>query len=88
MAQRLGEEGTTILVRSNEQDKIDEAVKKLVELGIEASGFFGDVSRRKDNKNLVETVIHSLFYSFNIDFDLNFVNSKSALRTLNKFLET
>ena len=43
MAQHRGEEGATILVCSNEQDKIDEAVKKLKKLGIEASGFYGDV---------------------------------------------
>ena len=43
MAQHRGEEGATILVCSNEQEKIDEAVKKLKKLGIEASGFYGDV---------------------------------------------
>lgn len=56
MAQHLGQEGATMLVCSDEQDKIDEAIRKLKDLGIEASGVFGDVSRRKDNKNLVETV--------------------------------
>ena len=85
MAQRLGEEGATILVCSNEQNKIDQAVRKLEELGIEASGFFGDVSRREDNKNLVEMVSYSSFYSFNFDFDLNFADSKS---TLNKPFNT
>ena len=36
--------------------KIDEAVKKLKELGIEASGFYGDVSRREDNKYLLKQI--------------------------------
>ena len=69
-------------------DKNDETVRKLKELGIEPTGFLGDISRREDKKSLVETVIYSLSYSFNFDFHLTFVNSKSSLRALNKPFET
>lgn len=49
-------------MRSSSKEKnVDKAVKKLEELGIEASGTVCDVSKREDNINLVKTVMASGF---------------------------
>ena len=52
-------------MRSSSKEKnVDKAVKKLEELGIEASGTVCDVSKREDNINLVKTVMGSGFTWF------------------------
>ena len=52
-------------MRSSSKEKnVDKAVKKLEELGIEASGTVCDVSKREDNINLVKTVMASGFTWF------------------------
>ena len=62
IAQRLGEEGATVLITSNMEKDNDEAVRKLKKLGVDASCTFCDVSKADDNKNLVKTVICSEFW--------------------------
>ena len=57
IAQRLGEEGAKVLISSSKERNVNEAVKNLKELGIEASGTVCDVSKREDNINLVKTVM-------------------------------
>ena len=56
------------MISSSKERNVDEAVKKLEELGIEASGTVCDVSKREDNINLVKTVMDSGFTWFwNVD---------------------
>ena len=56
------------MISSCKEGNVDEAVKKLEELGIEASGTVCDVSKREDNINLVKTVMDSGFTWFwNVD---------------------
>lgn len=55
----MGEEGATILISSSKQENVDDAVKKLKEHGVDASGTVCDVSKRDDTINLVKTVIYS-----------------------------
>ena len=56
------------MISSSKEGNVDEAVKKLEELGIEASGTVCDVSKREDNINLVKTVMDSGFTWFwNVD---------------------
>ena len=62
IAQRLGEEGATVLITSNMEKDNDEAVRKLKKLGVDASCTFCDVSKGDDNKNLVKTVICNEFW--------------------------
>ena len=62
IAQRLGEEGATVLITSNMEKDNDDAVRKLKKLGVDASCTFCDVSKGDDNKNLVKTVICSEFW--------------------------
>ena len=62
IAQRLGEEGATVLITSNMEKDNDEAVRKLKKRGVDASCTFCDVSKGDDNKNLVKTVICSEFW--------------------------
>ena len=57
IAQRLGQEGATVLITSNVEKDNDEAVRKLKKLGIDTSCTFCDVSKAEDNKNLVKTVM-------------------------------
>ena len=57
IAQRLGEEGAKVLISSSKERNVNEAVKNLKELDIEASGTVCDVSKREDNINLVKTVM-------------------------------
>ena len=52
------------MISSCKEGNVDEAVKKLEELGIEASGTVCDVSKREDNINLVKTVMASGFTWF------------------------
>ena len=56
IAQRLGEEGAKVMISSSKKENVDEAVRKLKELGIEANGVVCDVSKRVDTINLVKTV--------------------------------
>ena len=56
IAQRLGEEGTKVMISSSKKENVDEAVRKLKELGVEANGVACDVSKREDAINLVKTV--------------------------------
>ena len=58
IAQRLGQEGATVLISRNGEKDNDEAVRKLKKLGIDTSCTFCDVSKGDDNKNLVKTVIY------------------------------
>ena len=46
-----------MLISSSKEKNVNEAVKNLEELGIEASGTVCDVSNREDNINLVKTVM-------------------------------
>lgn len=52
------------MISSCKEGNVDEAVKKLEELGIEASGTVCDVSKREDNINLVKMVMGSGFTWF------------------------
>ena len=52
------------MISSCKEGNVDEAVKKLEELGIEASGTVCDVSKREDNINWVKTVMGSGFMWF------------------------
>ena len=52
------------MISSCKEGNVDEAVKKLEELGIEASSTVCDVSKREDNINLVKTVMGSGFTWF------------------------
>lgn len=56
IAQRLGEEGAKVMISSSKKENVDEAVRKLKELGIEANGVVCDVSKREDAIILVKTV--------------------------------
>ena len=56
IAQRLGEEGAKVVISSSKKENVDEAVRKLKELGIEANGVVCDVSKREDAIILVKTV--------------------------------
>ena len=44
------------MISSSKKENVDEAVRKLKELGIEANGVVCDVSKRVDTINLVKTV--------------------------------
>ena len=45
------------MISSSKERNVNEAVKNLKELDIEASGTVCDVSKREDNINLVKTVM-------------------------------
>ena len=57
IAQRLGDEGAKVMISSSKQENVDEAVRKMKELGIEATGVVCDVSKREDAINLIKTVM-------------------------------
>ena len=57
IAQRLGEEGAKVMISSSKEKNVNEAVKNLKGLGIEASGTVCDVSKKEDAINLVKTVM-------------------------------
>ena len=45
------------MISSSKQENVDEAVRKMKELGIEATGVVCDVSKREDAINLIKTVM-------------------------------
>ena len=79
IAQRLGQEGATVLISSNVEKDNDEAVRKLKKLGIDTSCTFCDVSKGDDNKNLVKTVIHYCQFWFILTINLKSSQMKISL---------
>lgn len=47
------------MISSSKQENVEDAVKKLEKLGIDASGTVCDVSKKDDAINLVKTVTYS-----------------------------
>ncbi|GAA0171760.1 dehydrogenase [Lithospermum erythrorhizon] len=57
IAQRLGQEGASIVISSRKQKNVDEAVEKLKSKGIEVSGLVCHVSNKEQRKSLIEKTI-------------------------------
>ncbi|KAK1577238.1 hypothetical protein Q3G72_020053 [Acer saccharum] len=57
IAERLGLEGTTVIVSSRKQKNVDEAVEKLKAKGIEVIGIVCEVSNEQQRKNLVDKTV-------------------------------
>lgn len=64
------------MISSRKRENVDDAVKKLKELGVDASGTVCDVSKRDDTINLVKTVIIAEFCNLTLSIFENFIFQK------------
>ena len=64
------------MISSRKRENVDDAVKKLKELGVDASGTVCDVSKRDDTINLVKTVIIAEFCYLTLSIFENFIFQK------------
>lgn len=57
LAEVFGARGSKILITGRKKDALDQAVKELQAMGIEAVGFQSDVSREEDNRQMAEEAL-------------------------------